>query len=571
MYYVNELPPKKMYEFVSLDLEMYGQDKERLHIAHGTFACLSITLPNRETYIIDDLAMVSSALDAVEMARYWVFANATYDLRQLRAFVPIEPRPVWDIMVIEQILWGGYFVEFGLKAMARRYFNVVLAKDKYEELHEGTISREELYQYVAEDSTMTMDIRAKQLEYLENDPQTLRVYQTIEQDMPWVVLDTLPVHVDAEAWLNSVRTFKSRSDSLEAELGVNVMSSPKLKEYLKQYCKITVEDCREETLSEYAYHPTVAKILETKMYRHAVSYNGEKWVKDNVNELGFVQGNWKIVGAETGRMSCSKPNLMNIPVRKMPIFRTFFIPRDGHVFIVADLSQQEPRITAILSEDDELIRVFNEHEDIHSFVANQMFNTTEITKGDPRRKIGKETGLGIVYGLTKTGLRLKLVDVLNEGREEHDHVDVTEEEAQEFIDKYFKKFPKVKNFIRTVQQRAFKDEYVRTFFGRKAWLNIHNPQWEKNAINDPVQGGAGDLMKMWIVLFWRTCRALHIPYPAVLYIHDEIVLDVNPLQVEQYVNILGAALHQAQEVIFANSPVDFEFEYAVGENWGIKS
>ena len=113
--------PAKKGEFVGLDIEMMGQDAARLHIPHGEFACLSIAYSGG-IYQVTSIAEAQHTLQVVK-AGQWVFQNALYDLRQLRRFFNISPRPIWDTMLVERVLWGGYYSAFALDDLGRRHYD----------------------------------------------------------------------------------------------------------------------------------------------------------------------------------------------------------------------------------------------------------------------------------------------------------------------------------------------------------------------------------------------------------------------------------------------------------------
>jgi DNA polymerase-1 len=250
--------------------------------------------------------------------------------------------------------------------------------------------------------------------------------------------------------------------------------------------------------------------------------------------------------------------------RRAIIFRTLFIPRYG-VHIIADVSQQEPRLTALVSKDKNLIGAFVNREDIHTFVTRMIFEDQSIVKADPRRKIGKETGLGVVYGLTAQGLTAKLKEVVDDPS-----MEINDEKSQGYIDLYFQKFPRVKSMLDRVVADGHKNEFVTTYYGRRCWINIHGYGWENNCKNSPIQGGGADMTKMWQIRLWELCREQGVRYPMCLVVHDEIVLDVSPDEQDLYIGLLNTAFEQAIATLYPDSPVPFEFEHAEGPNWGAK-
>lgn len=562
-YEIDVVPDITGATLASIDSEMFGQDKERLHIAHGEFACLTIALDNGKNYVVTKIELLSVVLDALKPLE-WIIQNATYDIRQMRRFVQIDPRPIFDPMLVEKDLWGGYYLNFNLGSMVRRYLGLYVEKDKYEDIRTRTISNEVLYNYGVLDSVLALRVAQEQKKLLDENPVIKKVYETTDAPMIWVVLDMQPTKIDTQGWLELAAENESKGRSIEAEIGLNVYAYVKVKERIASELGLHLVNTEDETLAEHKQFELIQKIRKAREYRKAASTYGQKWIANHVDEMGEVHCNWNVTGAETGRESSSNPNLQNIPSRKMPIFRTFFLPIWG-THIIADVSQQEPRLTALASKDKNLTAIFVNHEDVHTATARLIFEDPTIVKGDERRKIGKETGLGIVYGLTAQGLTAKLKEVVTDP-----NIEINDDKSQGYIDIYFRKFPRVKSYLDRVVMEGHKNEFVTTYYGRRCWINIHNYGWENNCKNAPIQGGGADMIKMWQIKLWNLCRQEQVRYPVCLVVHDEIVLDVAQDEVEFYLRILDLAFKEAIETLYPESPVPFEFEHSEGPNWGAK-
>lgn len=568
MYKINQVPRiNPEVTVASIDLEMFGQEKERLHQPHGTFASLGISLDTGEDYLISDQSMLQDVMDKLQPVPIWVFQNATYDITQLNALCNIQPKNlplhyIWDTMLVEKVLYSGYYINFSLKDMARRYLEKRLAKDKYEDIADRTISQKVLFDYTIDDTQDTLAVYWKQKPQLEADQKLVNVYNNLEAPTIWVVVNTAPVKVDKDGWHELSVSHAALAKSLEMELGVNVMSPKQVKEMLNSI-GIPVESTGDEILAEYAGTPEIDKIREARSYRTAVSKFGDTWLEKFADENGHVKCGWNVTGTMTGRMSSNSPNLQQIPSRKMPQYREFFLPIHG-TMIVADISQQEPRFTAVMSGDPSLTEIFSNSEDIHSGVTKLLFSLDELDKKDPRRKVGKEVGLGLVYGLSAEGLLGRLKEVAPEIQ------DLTIDKCQGFLDSYFKKFPAVKKMIDKLVKEGFKNEYVRSIYGRKIHVNIHSNGWERACVNYPHQSSGADMLKAWSVELLRLTREADIPFGLTMQIHDEIVLDVPTDMVETYLELIDKAFHRAVELVVPNSPVPFVYEVGMGESWAAK-
>ncbi len=232
----------------------------------------------------------------------------------------------------------------------------------------------------------------------------------------------------------------------------------------------------------------------------------------------------------TGRLSSSNPNLQNIPIRTEEgnKIRAAFCAADkeNSLIMSADYSQIELRLLAHISGDEHLIKAFNSGEDIHAITASKVFGVKldKVTK-EMRRK-AKAVNFGIVYGQSKYGLAKNL--------------GITNNEAQEFIDKYFKTYPGVKEYMNEEVEFVNKKGYVETIFGRKRYLSaeLNSSTYsirefaQRAAINQPLQGTAADLIKMAMVKVERELEAKNLKTKMIMQVHDELVFEVPKEELE---------------------------------------
>lgn len=270
-----------------------------------------------------------------------------------------------------------------------------------------------------------------------------------------------------------------------------------------------------------------------------------------VTSLGTM-GVWDIEVAEnhsyvTGGFinhNSQNPNMQQIPARKMPEYRDLFFSKYGRL-IVADASQQEPCVLGFYSQDPALLAAIRAGEDLHQTVADAIQRD---------RKTGKIINLATSYGMTAKGLSRKL--------------NIPESEAEALLTAYFMRFKGVLAWIGSQRSSAYKLGYVTTVSGRPVYINPHDYQWSNNAINAPVQGGAGDFNKMWERLLWEACRAEDIPYSVCGLIHDEVVTDP-PKEVYKLTRKLKEeSFHQAAKRLFKDIP--FRLDMKSGKKWSCK-
>jgi len=266
------------------------------------------------------------------------------------------------------------------------------------------------------------------------------------------------------------------------------------------------------------------------------------------------------LGAATGRLASSNPNLQNIPIRSevgRVIRRAFLPPTPGNVLLAADYSQIELRLFAHLSEDPNLIAAFEAGEDIHAFAARAVFGIAPDQNVSPEmRRRAKAVNFGILYGMGARGLAQS--------------VGFSRSEAQAFIDAYFERFPSVRNYIQRTLARAREAGFVTTLMGRRRYLpdlNSGNRMLrtaaERMATNAPLQGSAADLIKLAMVRVSRPLAEAQIPARLLLQVHDELIFEATPDGLDR----LRAEAKSAMEGV-ATLRVPLVVDFKSGPNWG---
>lgn len=550
---LNELPPEaEKGQLVAMDTEFFGMTKGKLHRPTGTFACISIAMDKHTVHQLYDEKQVKDALKLVSKGT-WVFHNALFDLRQLRRYAPIKPRFIWDTMLVEQAMCGGLYQTFSLKDLVRRWLNETMDKEARDEFETSTEMSHKAKEYAANDAVKTLQVAYLQQKTWEDTP-AFRAYTEVDEPMIFPVLDMPGIYVDVERWTKMVKEFQEKVHGMEDALGINVMSGPQVIKEAKHH-GVFIMNTQAVTLQEFKNVPFIAKVLEARTYRKAVSTYGESWLSKSVDIDGRVYSSYHITGTETGRMSSSDPNMQQIPARVLPQYRAMFVASPKSVILVSDVSQQEPRILAHESKDRALLEAFRNKEDIYLTVARAIFNDPKIGKEDDRRKIAKNITLGTSYGLTEFGLATRL--------------NITEDEAANFLKQYFARFSGVHSWMTLQHNFGLQNEYVKTTLGRRIYLNIYQSQWMNNSINAPIQGGAADFTKIWIRKIWEKCREAKIPFFVVEIVHDEVVQDVAKELVKQAKQIVSAAFEETAARLYPTIP--FAFETEMGRSWACKS
>lgn len=537
---------------VAMDIEMYGQELGRLHRPHGEFACISVAVEgDPKIYQVYDTTDLRKMLSAVKQGT-WAFHNSVYDLRQIMRYMNLKERFIWDTMLVDKSMYAGYYFLFGLDDLSRRWLGDVMDKETVKDFSTAREMSPAMKKYAAVDAANTLDIAIMQRNAFEDD-LSFKAYTDFDMPCIWPVLETEGVTIDVDAWKKAVEFFKRRAERIENILDINVKSPQQVKRALSTVRHIHLENTAKETLEGYKDDVYVRLVILGRRFRDAVSKYGESWLEKFVEDDGKVYADYKINGASTtARWSCANPNMQQIPARHLPIYRTFFTASPNSWMLVSDVSQEEPRITCYHSEDEELLKAFKNKEDLHSYVARIVYNDPTIDKSDEkRRNVGKTINLGTTYGMSRFGLAKKLK--------------ITEAEADVFLNSYFSRFTGVFNWISHQRQQGFSQGYVKSISGRRLYINLYDHQWENNAINSPIQGGAADFGKMWERKYYDNCKLQGLQFCLVLRIHDEFGLDVPAGVYKEHKKALLDGFNETAETLFPGVP--FEHDTVRGKSW----
>lgn len=259
----------------------------------------------------------------------------------------------------------------------------------------------------------------------------------------------------------------------------------------------------------------------------------------------------------TGRISSTEPNLQNIPIR-MELgrkIRKVFVPKEGYVFVDADYSQIELRILAHMSNDETLIQAYNNNQDIHALTASQVFNIPIGEVTPLQRRNAKAVNFGIVYGISSFGLSQDL--------------SITRKEAGQYIEDYFKTYPKIKEFLDRLVSDAKEKGYSETCFNRKRPIpELKNSNFmrrsfgERVAMNAPIQGTAADVMKLAAIDVSNELKKRGLQSKLILQIHDELLIEAKIEEVEEVKKLLEDKMKHA-----AKFAVELDVDVHTGENW----
>ncbi len=434
---------------------------------------------------------------------------------------------------------------------------------------------ERVSEYAAEDADYTWRLkelfeprlRGSDREALFNDIEMPLVSVLTEMEISGISLD-----VDFLAGMSKELATRvgelTRQARDAAGMGFNLDSPKQLGEVLFDKLKFRVVKKTKtsrstdadtlETLARETDHPLPTLMLDYRELQKLRNTYVDALPAARSKRTGRIHTSYHQTGAVTGRLSSSEPNLQNIPVRTElgRQIRRAFVPRSGDkVLIVADYSQIELRVLAHFCEDEELTRAFVEDRDIHAFVAAQIngVDLTDVTK--EMRGRAKAVNFGIVYGQTAFGL--SQTTGLPRGQ------------AQQFIDDYFDRYPRIRGFIDQCVADAKRDGFVRTILGRRRPIeNIESrnrtarAQAERLAVNTVVQGSAADLIKLAMINLHRRIHEEGLPLRMLLQVHDELVCegprDEAPRLGGIVVEVMGSAMKLR---------VPLKVDVNLGDNW----
>ena len=409
------------------------------------------------------------------------------------------------------------------------------------------------------------------------DEKEYNILTKIEMPLAHVLykMEIAGVCLDVEYLQTLTKDFDTKSKAIEKQVyeiageGFNINSPKQVAHILFEKLQLSTGKKRgksknstgADVLSELAKEHEIAQlILEYRKYTKLQSTYTTALpalidTKDNRVHTSFNQAT-----TATGRLSSSNPNLQNIPVRTEEgnKIRKAFIPSDkenGYI-LSADYSQIELRLLAHVSEDKNLIEAFKSGIDVHTLTASKVFEVpvTEVTK--EMRYKAKAVNFGIVYGQSKYGLAKSLK--------------ISADEAQDFIDKYFKTYPLIKDYMENMIELVEEKGYVETIFGRKRYLEneINSPNGmirefaRRAAINHPMQGSASDLIKVAMVDFEDKLKNSGLNSKLILQVHDELIVDVSKGELEDIKELITNSMELNQPL-----QVPLLIDIGVGSSW----
>lgn len=511
--------------------------------------------------------------------------NIKYDWK-IFARHGVEIRPFDDTMLMSYAMHAGLHGH-GMDGLSETYLSHVpipiksLLGSGKSQITFDRVSIDDAVKYAAEDADITLRLWQAFKPQLHRAKVTT-VYETLERPLVPVLarMEMAGVQVDRDTLSRMSNAFAQKMAGLEAEIAdvagetFNVASPKQLGEVLfdklavpggekgKAGAYSTGADVLEDITTMEESHPQAAKLASLVLDWRQLSKLKSTYtdaLQGHINaETGRVHTSYSIAGANTGRLASTDPNLQNIPVRSEEgrRIREAFVAPKGRVIASLDYSQIELRILAHIAEIPALVQAFKDGIDIHAMTASEMFNVPLDQMTAEIRRQAKAINFGVIYGISGFGLARNLR--------------IPRAEAQGFIDRYFERFPGIKEYMSETVKFAQENGYVQTLFGRK----IHTPDInakgpgagfaKRAAINAPIQGTAADIIRRAMIRMPDAIK--HLDAKMLLQVHDELLFEVAEDQVDELISaarhVMEAADHPAVKL-----KVPLVVDAGRGSNW----
>ena len=482
--------------------------------------------------------------------------------------------------MLESYVLNSTATRHNLNAVAKRYLN--LDTTSYEDVAGkgakqigfNQVSLEDAIHYAAEDADVSfqlhqtlhpklMEINSLAKLYTDMEAPLLKVLQTIERN--GVLIDESMLQKQSDQFAITLKELESKAYSL-AGAEFNLNSPKQLQEILYDKLSLPIlkktpkgqPSTAESVLQRLAADfPIVQTILNYRTTAKLKTTYTDKLPLMVNQDTGRVHTSYHQAVTATGRLSSSDPNLQNIPIRTVEgrRIRQAFIAPKGFQILAADYSQIELRIMAHNSQDPGLLDAFQAGLDIHQATAAEIFAVDLQSVSAEQRRSAKAINFGLIYGMSAFGLTRQL--------------GITRGDAQEYIELYFARYPKVKEYMDAIRNQARESGFVETVFGRRLYLpdidsrNYQRRQYaERSAINAPMQGTAADIIKKAMIDLEQRLVAESINAKIIMQVHDELVLEVEDSSVGAVSEFVTEAMGKA-----ADLDVALKVDLGVGENW----
>ncbi|MCB1024758.1 MAG: hypothetical protein KDB79_10230 [Acidobacteria bacterium] len=516
---------------------------------------------------LDPLREILSAKNPVKVAH-----NAKFDAKWIAHHLNVELGGTFDTFLASQIISAGdQDRRHNLAEVASFFLGTEL--DKSEQVSDW--AAEELSQsqveYAAKDAATMIPLREKVSEKLREDGLDGAAKLEFECVTPIAVMELNGFYLDSARWREQLEKVKALQESVGMELQkllsagvaqaslfgvaeINLNSQPQVMDALKNLGVPVYDSISSWQLQPLANeYPVVEKLLEYRKIAKSLSSFGENILEFIRPETGRIHADFRQIGAPTGRFSCSKPNLQQIPHEKE--YRRCFRAEEGNTLIIADYSQIELRILAEFSGDENFINAFKSGADFHASAAAQVFGIRPEEVTADQRTFAKRLNFGVVYGIGSQRFAMM--------------TGVSQSEAEDILRKYFTTYRGLDEWLRDAAKRAKEERNARTASGRMARFRFDETDRQQVSAaqrygkNMPIQGTSADILKIALRILHDAFRGTSAR--LVNIVHDEIVIEVRKEEAEEAAKKLEASMIRAAEEYISKVPV--KVDVTVSEEW----
>lgn len=551
-----------------LDIETDNTYGAGLDVFSSKVVTIQILLPSGKIIILKDPKSLDNVKPLLEN-NLIIGHNLKFDSKFLKYHFGVTLYNVYDTYLAEIILSGGLYAGkqgvTGLSDLVFRYCGQQMSKQEQRGFRYGVPLTPEQKQYAANDLKYLPEIFKKQqakikLLGLEN------VINIEMKALPAIVwLELSGIYVDRERLNELQKEIDTRRREAEQSLykmfgssKINLNSTQQLTKELNRL-GIPVKNTKSEELAKFN-HPIIKTLTEYKEAEKLLNTFVGKLPTFINKKTGRIHADFFQLGAKSGRLSCTKPNLQQQPSNTFPEWRTIFKAPPGNKIITADYSQIELRILAQVSQDKEYIQAYNKKEaDLHTLTASKIFKVPleEVTK--QQRSIAKTVNFGIAYGMWTSGLQKNLQSA---------GIEITENEAKGIIKGFYKAYPGVAKYLRDISTEGLKNLEVRNKAGRL--IKFEKPEDEKaqerikrESKNRPIQSLCADMIKIAMGNIFLKLEPKGVKF--INTVHDELVFECAEDQVEEVREIVKTEMEKAGELFLTDLPCIAEI--TVSDTW----
>ena len=449
------------------------------------------------------------------------------------------------------------------------------------EINFSDVELDKAKDYAAEDADITFRLYKKFIKNLKSE-KMINIYEIFEKPMIEILafMEMKGIKIDSNFLKSLSLKFEKKIEKLEKEIfkiaqkEFNIGSPKQLGDII--YNDLKIAGLKKTRKGGFATNASVLEDLAFKGHKFpqlVLDWRQVSKLKNTYSDAlpehvnpttKRVHTSFLLAATTTGRLASSDPNLQNIPIKSEDgkDIRKAFIAEKNHTLISADYNQIEMRILADLAGVKELKKAFKNNEDIHSLTASQIFNI-EIKKVDQdQRRKAKAINFGIIYGISQYGLAKQ--------------INVTNYEAEEFLNAYFVKFPEIKIYMDDTIKFCRKSGYVNNIFGRRSHFNAINDKnfnvrnfQERAAINAPIQGSASEIMRLAMIRLQKNLSEnKKLKSKMLLQIHDELIFEVPKDEVTEMTKIIKKEMTSVSESEHHSFSTPLTVDINIGDNWG---